>query len=128
MSSGETASEPIPIDATGAWPPLRLALERPEEGASASAEIWLHNGTAGAAGPLALRCGSLTAPNGTALDGVQVRFDPAEVSLLPPRSSRGVLVSLETTGPLHQGFYRGTIQADGAPNLWLPIEVAVGQC
>jgi hypothetical protein len=118
----------IPIDAAGAWPPLRLALERPEEVASATAEIWLHNGTAAAVGPLALRCGSLTTPNGTALDGVRVRFDPPEVALLPPRSSRGVVVSLDWTEPPRPGFYRGTIQAEGAPNLWLPVEVAVGRC
>jgi hypothetical protein len=39
-----------------------------------------------------------------------------------------VVVSLDWTAPPRPGFYRGTIQAEGAPNLWLPVEVAVGRC
>jgi hypothetical protein len=34
-------------------------------------------------------------------------------------------VSLAATGPLRPGIYRGTIQADGAPKLWLPLEVSI---
>jgi hypothetical protein len=124
----ESGSVTIPIDGSGSGPLVRFALEPSAEVVGATAEVWLHNGTAVAAGPLALRCGSLTAPDGTALEGVEVRFDPAEVALLPPRSSRGVVVSLDSTGPLRPGIYRGTIQAQGAPNLWLPVEVTVGRC
>jgi len=31
-------------------------------------------------------------------------------------------------GPLRAGTYRGTIQASGAPSLWLPFEVTIEQC
>jgi hypothetical protein len=103
-------------------------LEDPEHVESTVAEIWLHNETSAAVGPLALRCAALTAPDGTVLDRAEVHFDPGEVELLPSRSSRGVVVSLAASGPLHRGVYRGTIQAEGAPKLWLPIEVAIGQC
>ena len=80
-----------------------------------------------AAGPLKLRCGALTAPGGEVLEA-RVDFDPAEVSPLPPRSSRGVTVSVAIGGEPRPGIYRGTIQADGAPPLWLPVEVAVEPC
>jgi hypothetical protein len=107
---------------------VRLTLNQSTDGQGASAEVWLHNGTASAVGPLALRCGQLTTSDGTVLDGVDVRFEPHEVELLPPRSSRAVLVSVTATGLLTPGYYRGTIQADGAPKLWLPFEVAIDPC
>ena len=45
---------------------------------------------------------------------------------LAPRSSRAVTVSLALDSPVPAaGTYRGTIQADGAPGLWLPLEVSV---
>lgn len=115
----------IPVDSGAVGPPVRLVLERSEPRESATTEIWLHNGTSAPVGPLVLRCGELAAPDGTVLDAAQVRFDPGEVAALPPRSSRGVLVSLAASGPLRPGIYRGTIQADGAPKLWLPVEAAV---
>lgn len=118
----------VPVDSDAAGPPLRLALEPSGQGGGEAAEIWLHNGTSAAVGPLALRCGTLTAPDGTVLEGARVSFDPAEVEQLPPRSSRGVLVSLAASGPLRPGVYRGTIQAEGAPRLWLPVEAAIGPC
>jgi len=58
----------------------------------------------------------------------RVRFDPAEVAQLPARSSRGVAVSVTASGRPDPGVYRGTIQAEAAPALWLPVEVAVRQC
>jgi hypothetical protein len=118
----------IPVDSNVIGPPVQLAFEDSEHVESTVAEIWLHNGTSAAVGSLALRCGVLTASDGTVLDCAQVRFDPGEIPLLQPRSSRAVLVSLAATGPLHPGIYRSTIQADGAPKLWLPIEVAVESC
>jgi hypothetical protein len=117
----------VPIDATGAGPELRLAVGEPS-GAGAAAEIWLHNPTFAAVGPLVLRCGELSDAGGTMLAGAEVRFDPPELALLEARSSRAVVVSLAATGPLRAGTYRGTIQAGGAPRLWLPLEVAVEPC
>jgi hypothetical protein len=121
----ESGAVTIPVDSAAVASPVRLALERSEQLERTTTEIWLHNGTPAPVGPLVLRCGELSAPDGAVLDDVQVRFDPAEVAVLPPRSSRGILVSLAATGPLRAGIYRGTIQADGAPKLWLPLEAAV---
>jgi hypothetical protein len=121
----ESGAVTIPVDSGGVGPPVRLTFEGAQPLESATTEIWLHNGTSAPVGPLVLRCGELTAPDGTVLDDAQVRFDPGEVAPLPPRSSRGILVSLAASGPLRPGIYRGTIQADGSPGLWLPVEAAV---
>jgi len=121
----QSASVTVPVDASDVGPPVRLALDGSERAQGAAAEVWLHNGTSSAVGPLTLRCGQLIASDGTVLDGADVGFEPGEVEILPPRSSRAVLVSLAATGPLRPGIYRGTIQADGAPKLWLPLEVSI---
>jgi hypothetical protein len=118
----------VPVDSSAVGPTVRFLLERCEPPARASAEIWLHNGTSAAVGPLVLRCGELAASDGTVLDCARVLFDPTEVDLLPPRSSRGVLASLAASAAVRPGIYRGTIQADGAPKLWLPVEATVEPC
>ena len=125
---GQAGAVTIPVDSSTVGAPVRLALDQSTSSDGAVAEVWLHNGTTSSVGPLALRCGPLTAPDGTVLDGVHVRFEPRELELLPPRSSRAVLVSVTATSLLSPGFYRGTIQADGAPKLWLPFEVAIDPC
>jgi hypothetical protein len=125
---GQPGPMTIPVDSSGVAPPVRLALLESENGGVAVAEVWLHNGTSTAVGPLLPRCGQLTASDGTVLDGARVLFEPGEVELLPARSSRAVLVSLAATGSLRPGIYRGTIQAEGAPKLWLPLEVTVEPC
>jgi len=114
------AAVTVAVDAAGVGPQVRLN--------GASAEVWLHNATPRAVGPLALHCGPLTGPEGAPLEGAGVRFDPAEIDVLPGRSSRGVVVSLDAAAPPPPGTYRGTIQARGAPRLWLPIEVVVEPC
>lgn len=118
----------IPVDSGAVGPPVRLTLGESGSAEGAVAEVWLHNGTSSAVGPLGLRCGQLTASDGTVLDGAHVGFEPAELEPLPPRSSRAVLVSLAATGSPRPGIYRGTIQASGAPKLWLPLEVAIAPC
>jgi hypothetical protein len=123
----ESGAVTVPVDSSTVGPPVRLVLERPDRAEGTAAEIWLHNGTSTAVGPLALCCGALTAPGGDVLDA-RVGFDPDEVPLLPPRSSRGVVVSVAASGRPCPGIYRGTIQADGAPKLWLPVEVSVEPC
>jgi hypothetical protein len=114
----------VPVDTGAVGAPVRVAMDRDEH--LARAEVWLHNGTAEGVGPLSLRCGPLTAPDGTLLAAVTVRFDPAEIERMPSRSSRGVQVVIAATEQPRAGVYRGTIQADGAPKLWLPVEVEVG--
>jgi hypothetical protein len=123
-----TGAVTVSVDSPGVGPQVRLALGGDENPAAAAAEVWLHNGSFGAVGPLALSCGQLNDADGAVLEGAEVSFEPAEVALLPARSSRAVTVSLESTGPLRPGTYRGTIQARGAPGLWLPFEVVVGPC
>ena len=123
----ESGPVTVSVDSTTVGAPVRLVLEGPEQAESAAAEIWLHNGTSAAVGPLALCCGALTAPGGDVLDA-RVAFEPSEVLMLPPRSSRGVVVSVAASGRPGPGIYRGTIQADGAQALWLPVEVAVERC
>jgi len=91
-------------------------------------EVWLQNGTTSESGPLVFRCSELSDAEGTVLDGAEVRFDPPEMEPLPARSSRAVSVSLVSTAAPRPGIYRGTIQAHGAPGLWLPLEVAIEPC
>jgi hypothetical protein len=126
--AGETLT--VPVEPNGIGPPLRLAMGPASETRGRSAEVWLHNGSGSAVGPVAFRCGELSDAQGELLAGVEVRFDPAEVEVMPPRSSRAVTVSLAGDGlagegPPGVGTYRGTIQARGAPGVWLPLEVVV---
>ena len=123
---GEPGALTVAIDANGAGPQVRLAVD--ETGAGEATEVWLHNGTFTAVGPLAPRCGPLSDADGAVLEGAEVGFEPREVDPLPARSSRAVVVSLAAAGPLRPGTYRGTIQAQGAPRLWLPLEVVVEPC
>jgi hypothetical protein len=117
-----TGAVTVSVDSSGVGPQVRLATSGDAAG---TAEGWLHNGSFSAVGPLALSCGQLSDPDGTVLEGADVSFEPAEVTLLPARSSRAVTVSLTAAGSLRPGCYRGTIQARGAPGLWLPFEVVV---
>jgi hypothetical protein len=102
--------------------PLSLATL---PGAAATTEVWLHNGTAEVSGRLEPRCGALAAPDGRALDAV-VTFDPPVLDSLLARSSRGVVLSVAVAAAAPPATYRGTVQVDGAPAVWLPLEVVVG--
>jgi hypothetical protein len=86
----------------------------------ASAEVWLHNGSAAAYSDVALHCGDLRSSDGAVLPAASVRFDPSVMDL-PARSSRGVVVSVGADVP--SGTYRGVVLATGVPDAWLPIEV-----
>ena len=86
----------VPVGGSNDTPPLvRLKLGEPEsaddsnngtgtQNAGNATEVWLHNGTLSPVGPLTLRCGQLSDPDGTLLEGVEVRFDPREVAVLQP--------------------------------------------
>jgi hypothetical protein len=39
-----------------------------------------------------------------------------------------VCTSIVASGARRPGIYRAVIQADGAPRLWLPLEVEVAPC
>jgi hypothetical protein len=51
--------------------------------------------------------------------------DPGRIDSLPGRSSRGVTVSVRRHGRVRAGTYRGLIQVEGAPDVWLAVEVIV---
>jgi hypothetical protein len=125
---GQPDAVTVAIDTAGVGPQVRLVLRGPDDLESGVTEVWLHNGTFSAVGPVALTCGELRDSDGAVLDGASVQFEPRQVPLLPARSSRAVVVSLAASGPLRPGTYRGTIQASGAPSLWLPFEVTIEQC
>ena len=76
---GRPGAVTVPVDSSGVGPPVRLTVPGPDGAGDATAEVWLHNGTRSAAGPLALRCGQLSDCGGAVLDGADVRFEPAEV-------------------------------------------------
>jgi hypothetical protein len=95
-------------------------------GGSTEAEVWLHNGTAEPRADVSLHCGDLRAHDGSLLPASAVRFDPDRVDDLPARSSRGVVVSAVLDAEWPPGVYRGLILATGAPDVWLPLEVVVG--
>jgi hypothetical protein len=128
VAAGDPGTVTVSIDAAGVGPPLRLTLEEPAADSGAASEIWLHNGTPGAVGPLVLRCGDLRSSKGKRLKGAKLRFEPREVEWLEGRSSRAVKVWLVTKDTPRPGVYRGTIQAEGAPGLWLPVEVRIQPC
>jgi|tagenome__1003787_1003787.scaffolds.fasta_scaffold19665580_1 hypothetical protein len=125
---GQPDAITVAIDTAGVGPQVRLVLRGPDDIESGVTEIWLHNGTFGAVGPVALSCGQLCDSDGEVLGGAGVQFEPRQVPLLPARSSRAVVVSLVASRPLRAGTYRGTIQASGAPKLWLPFEVTIEPC
>jgi hypothetical protein len=122
---GRATTLTVPVDSSGLGPPVRLVLNGSGASSAASGEVWLHNGTSSPVGPLTLRCSPLTTSDDTVLDAAEVSFDPSEVPRLEPRSSRAVTVALAVKGAPRPGAYRGTIQAEGAPRLWLPIEVVI---
>ena len=123
----EPGTVTVSLEQNGVGAPVRLVRDPGNEG-DAVTEVWLHNGTTSEVGPLVFRCSELSDAGGSVLAGAEVRFDPPEMEPLPGRSSRAVAVLLAATASPSPGVYRGTIQAEGAPGLWLPLEVAIQPC
>jgi hypothetical protein len=101
----------------------QIALEASEAGA-VSTEVWLHNGGAVDLGKVRLRCSDLLAHDGTVVPAQMVRFEP-DIVPMPARCSRGVTVEVDVADDLSPGCYRGTLLADGHPEVWLPIVLAI---
>jgi hypothetical protein len=101
----------------------RIQLEAVVPGA-ANAEVWLHNVGPADLGEVRLRCSDLLAHDGTTIPAGMLRFDP-DVVPMPARSSRGVSVEAEVGDDHPPGSYRGTLLADGHPDVWLPIELTI---
>jgi hypothetical protein len=125
--AGQPGAVTVSLETSGVSQGVRLACDAANSDDVAT-EVWLHNGTSAAVGPLVMRCGELRNSDGKRLKGAKVRFKPRKVEPLPARSSRAVTVSLVAKDELRPGIYRGTIQAEGAPRLWLPLEVAIEPC
>ncbi|GAA1656580.1 hypothetical protein MMUR_53570 [Mycolicibacterium murale] len=103
-----------------------ITIVCPADTATAAAEVWLHNTGSVDLGTVRLRCSDLWSHDGSVIDSAAVRFEPDAVPM-PGRSSRGVTIEVEVPGPLPAGHYRGTLLADGYPDAWLQVEVAVAR-
>lgn len=119
-TSGGT--EPAAL-ALGTSAGVAVAIEA-APGTTGQAELWLHNATPDATGPLAVRCGPLQATSGPGIDLV---LDPATIDLLPARSSRGILLVAAVPADCPSGVYRNLLQVDGAPELWATVELRVAE-
>lgn len=117
---------PVWVDAVSGRGSGAVALVvDPSAGTSASVELWLHNASERAVGRLRLHVGELRSPDGRMLPDGVVTFEPVSVDELLARSSRGVSVSIVSPEPLAAGRYRGLLQADGADEVTVPVEVTV---
>jgi hypothetical protein len=103
---------------------LGVVIDRRGGALDGPAEVWLHNDTAERIGPISLHCGELRSPEGDLLP-VAIAFEPARMTELPARSSRGVAFCIAATAALAPGRYRTVVQAEGAPDVWLPMEIVV---
>ncbi len=101
---------------------MRLVVSPKGEGPGA--ELWVHNGTAEDLGAVSLHAGELRSAAGDLLDAA-VTFVPAHLAEVAARSSRGIAVGLTADSLLAAGTYRALVQVEGAPDLWLALEVVV---
>jgi hypothetical protein len=100
-----------------------IALVATESGA-VSTEVWLHNSGATDLGKVRLRCSDLLAHDGTVIAAQMVRFEP-DVVPMPARCSRGVTMEIDVAEGLPPACYRGTLLADGHPDVWLSIVLTI---
>ena len=100
-----------------------VSLVASEPGA-VSTEVWLHNHGAEDLGKVRLRCSDLLAHDGALIDSAMVRFEPDTVPMVA-RCSRGVTVEIDVPEDIATGNYRGTLLADGYPDIWLPVVLTV---
>lgn len=89
-----------------------------------STEVWLHNRGAEDLGKVRLRCSDLLAHDGALIESAMVRFEPDTVPMVA-RCSRGVTVEIDVPDEIAAGNYRGTLLADGYPDIWLPVVLSV---
>ncbi|MGB8208385.1 MAG: hypothetical protein WCF69_12375 [Mycobacterium sp.] len=116
---GEVAS----VDIQQATSSGAVSLVASEPGA-VSTEVWLHNRGADDLGKVRLRCSDLLAHDGALIESALVRFEPDTVSMVA-RCSRGVTVEIDVPDDTAAGNYRGTMLADGYPDIWLPVVLSV---
>jgi hypothetical protein len=114
---------PATLDLSTGQATGRLQLIADERGA-ATAEVWLRNDGPDDLGKVRLRCSDLLAHDGAVIPAHMLRFEP-DIVPMPARSSRGVTVEVEIGDDVAPGSYRGMLLADGHPDVWLPIELAI---
>jgi hypothetical protein len=94
------------------------------ESGAVSTEVWLHNAGAEDLGKVRLRCSDLLAHDGAVIASSMVRFEPDTVPMVA-RCSRGVTIQVDVSDDIRPGHYRGTLLADGYPDIWLPVVLSV---
>jgi hypothetical protein len=116
-------AEAASVDIQHATSSGAVSLVASEPGA-VSTEVWLHNHGAEDLGKVRLRCSDLLAHDGALIDAAMVRFEPDTVPMVA-RCSRGVTVEIDVPEDIAAGNYRGTLLADGYPDIWLPVVLSV---
>lgn len=119
----QSGSEAASVDIHHATSSGVVSLVAGEAGA-VSTEVWLHNRGADDLGKVRLRCSDLLAHDGALIESALVRFEPDAVPMVA-RCSRGVTVEIDVPDDIAAGSYRGTMLADGHPDIWLPVVLSV---
>ena len=126
-TGAETRIGPATFDLRAESATGRVLLETEDGGAAAvSGEVWLHNGGPEDLGKVRLRCSDLLAPDGALNPADCVRFEPDTVPM-PARSSRGITMEIDVDDVHPAGTYRGTVLAEGHPDVWLPVTLVIGE-
>ena len=121
--AAQPRAEVASVDIQHATSSGAVSLVASEPGA-VSTEVWLHNHGAEDLGKVRLRCSDLLAHDGALIDSAMVRFEPDTVPMVA-RCSRGVTVEIDVPDDIAAGNYRGTLLADGYPDIWLPVVLSV---
>lgn len=121
--AAQPRAEVASVDIQHATSSGAVSLVASEPGA-VSTEVWLHNHGAEDLGKVRLRCSDLLAHDGALIDSAMVRFEPDTVPMVA-RCSRGVTVEIDVPDDIATGNYRGTLLADGYPDIWLPVVLSV---
>jgi hypothetical protein len=119
----QPVSDIATVDVQHATSSGAISLVAGEPGA-VSTEVWLHNRGADDLGKVRLRCSDLLAHDGALIGSRMVRFEPDTVPMVA-RCSRGVTVEIHVPDDIAAGNYRGTLLADGYPDIWLPVMLCV---
>jgi hypothetical protein len=121
--TGRPHSGVATVDVEHATSSGAVSLVASEPGA-VSTEVWLHNAGADDLGKVRLRCSDLLAHDGAVIASSLVRFEPDTVPMVA-RCSRGVTIQVDVPDDIGPGHYRGTLLADGYPDIWLPVVLSV---
>lgn len=121
--AAQPRAEVASVDVQHATSSGAVSLVASEPGA-VSSEVWLHNHGGEDLGKVRLRCSDLLAHDGALIDSAMVRFEPDTVPMVA-RCSRGVTVEIDVPDDVATGNYRGTLLADGYPDIWLPVVLSV---